>query len=245
MESEADPTGLSADIWWPLISQQLNPFGDRESKELGAVDDSVRAILGRLRFDALTAFEFSLSSKSEQAFLPDISQKIERPEQADLILESWRSHPEPWKNLLKTWADFVRRRQHGQADSVDINDFLSAVESVWLEFDLARMTASGSPTEAGFSPEPHPVLCLTLPRYRCDLNMASGLSLFGGEDRGAQATTLSRCMEKLPEICAFPSRIGSLMFGAWVNLSSRMIAMVGCPRLGLVGGTGSIGFKSS
>ncbi len=208
MESDAEPNGLHADIWWPLISRQLDGIGDRESLGLGSIADPVRAILGRLRFDALTAFEFSLSANSERIFLPDISQKIERPDQADLILQSWSPRPLPWKDLLRTWAGHNRRPERDLSERPDSSaDFLSAIDSVWLELDLARMEADGSlaeppaqstPTHVGPALEPHPVVCLTLPRRRRPLNMADGLSLFGRLNVRAQAATLSRCLEKLP-----------------------------------------------
>ena len=168
MESDEEPNGLTAEIWWPLISPQLDSIGDREVQQTAA--NRVRAILGRLCFDALTAFEFSLTSSSPKAtpegVLPDISQKIERPDQAEHLLKRWGCSSGGWTELLGNWAS---ARRSSESDSIVSPGILGSVRSIWLEFDLGR------------SPEPQ------------------RLALFGGQiDRAAQAAALNRCVDMLP-----------------------------------------------
>ena len=182
---------LDASVWWPIVQRHWMPdnssvqddpilaAGEHRGR---AVEAKILRLLRGLAVSGLTALEFPLDDRA--GALPDISQRIESPEQAEWLAR--RMRPGQAQRLLQSWADARRRLESASGRPGTAVDLLGRIPSLWLEFDLRRQD------------EPEPLSCLRLPPESGELSrwIEAAFGPRGGENGWRK--TLERCRKALP-----------------------------------------------
>jgi len=164
---EAD-SALSGASWIPVIQPHLSPVlvGPEQLER-------VRSVARYLPEDALYALEIRLASESKQV---DLSVRINDPEVAGRLAAHLL--PGHRRRFLEYWAT--------QASTDG-----SAISELWLEFDLADLSASALP---------EPVLCVRLPnQLSTEWLLEEVLPQLHGRLPSEDLTRLvQRCLKELP-----------------------------------------------